>query len=62
MPNLNIPIDEDLLREVNLAAVRRDMHQKDFVLQVLREFVIYETTKPKDAVPVQNTMPLEESK
>jgi hypothetical protein len=35
MPNLNIPISEELLRDINLTAMREGKRQKDWVIEEL---------------------------
>ena len=39
MPNLNIPVSEELLRAVNMAALKAGLNQKQFVVKVLEEVV-----------------------
>jgi hypothetical protein len=35
MPNLNIPMPEELLRELNIAAMRQGLKQKEYVPRLL---------------------------
>jgi hypothetical protein len=39
MPNLNIPISEDLLLAINIAALRARVRQKEWVISVLSQVV-----------------------
>jgi len=49
MPNLNIPISEELLREINMAALRSDKRQKEWVLAALTLVARAEQASPLDS-------------
>jgi len=42
MPNLNVLIDSSLLREVNVAAAKAELTQRDFVIKTLAAAVGWE--------------------
>jgi hypothetical protein len=50
MPNLNIPISEELLREINMCALRTGMRQKEWVISLLTVV----TSGPSDDPDIQD--------
>ena len=45
MPNLNIPVDEDLLRAIRVKAASEDMTRRDLVVECLENALLTEREK-----------------
>jgi len=50
MPNLNIAIDEDLLRAIRVKAASEDMSRRDWVLKRLEDALL---SPGRDSLPVE---------
>lgn len=47
MPNLNIPVDEELLRAIRVRAASEDKSRRDLIVEYLENALLTEHEKPE---------------